>query len=139
MEMGATQNPNAERRYSSTRRFYISLAIVASLAILTALALPHHPWSHLKRFVTFASAAPPHYVTLTWIASTSKVVGYHVYRAVNTGGPYTLLNATPVPATTYIDSNVVAGKTYFYVVTAVDAKQTESVRTPEISAKVPTP
>ena len=46
-------------------------------------------------------ACVTHYVSLTWTASVSTgVVGYKVYRATTSGGPYTLLNSTPVTATT---------------------------------------
>jgi Abnormal spindle-like microcephaly-assoc'd, ASPM-SPD-2-Hydin len=81
-----------------------------------------------------------HSATLNWIASTSSnVVGYYVYRGTQSGGPYTKLNGTPVAATTYTDSNVVAGATYFYVVTAVDSTGLESAHSKEVSATIPTP
>lgn len=80
-----------------------------------------------------------HSVTLTWTASTSAVTGYNVYRASITGGPYTLINSSLVAGTTYTDSTVLAGLTYFYVVTAVDSNGVESVHSNEASVVVPTP
>jgi hypothetical protein len=81
-----------------------------------------------------------HSATLNWIASTStNVVGYNVYRGTQSGGPYTKLNGTPVAATTYADSNVTAGTTYYYVVTAVDSTGAESAHSTEVSAAIPTP
>jgi fibronectin type 3 domain-containing protein len=62
-------------------------------------------------------------VALSWAPSTSTgVTGYNVYRAT-TSGAYgtTPINASPLPGTTYTDTTVVAGQTYFYVATAVDA------------------
>ncbi len=85
-------------------------------------------------------AATAHSTTLNWTASTSTgVVGYYAYRGTQTGGPYTKINSTAVAGTTYTDSNVTAGATYFYVVTAVDSTGTESAQSSEVSATIPTP
>ncbi|HVA93499.1 MAG TPA: choice-of-anchor D domain-containing protein [Candidatus Dormibacteraeota bacterium] len=78
-----------------------------------------------------------HSVALSWLPSTSTVVGYNVYSSTQTGGPYTKLNSTPVTTTVYTDSTVKSGLTYYYVVTAVDASNTESVYSSEISATIP--
>ncbi len=78
-----------------------------------------------------------HSVTLTWTASTSTVSGYNVYRSTVSGGPYTKLTSTPVAATTYADTTVQAGQTYFYVVTSVDSSGVESAYSTEVSATVP--
>ena len=80
-----------------------------------------------------------HSVALTWTASTSSVVGYNVYRSTTSGGPYTLITGSPVSGTTFTDTTVQAGVTYFYVVTAVDANGNESVNSNEASATIPTP
>ncbi len=85
------------------------------------------------------TAAVVHSVTLSWVASTSTVVGYNVYRGSISGGPYTMLNSTPGAALTYTDMAVTAGQTYFYVVTAVDANRNESVVSNEVSVLIPTP
>lgn len=82
---------------------------------------------------------PVHSVALAWVASPSTVVGYNIYRGGQTGGPYTLLNASLQPGLTYSDNNVQAGVTYFYVVTAVDANSVESTFSNETAAVVPTP
>ena len=50
-----------------------------------------------------------HSATLNWTASTSTVIGYDVFRGTVSGGPYTLLNPSPVAATQYVDSTVVGG------------------------------
>ena len=138
MEMDALHPLDMEKRTTSMRRFYIPLAIVASLAILGVAARPRHPLNYVRHFLASAFA-PPHSVTLTWVASTSKVVGYNIYRSTIPGGPYISLNTAAIAGTTFTDNNVKAGVTYYYVVTAVAANEVESVRTPEISAKVPTP
>ena len=78
-----------------------------------------------------------HSATLSWTGSTSSVMGYYIYRGTQTGGPYAKLNATPVPLTTYTDSSVQAGQTYFYVATAVDSNNVESSYSNETSATIP--
>jgi hypothetical protein len=81
-----------------------------------------------------------HSVNLAWSASTSAgVVGYNVYRAGVSGGPYTQLTSSLVPNPNYTDSAVAAGQTYFYVVTAEDGTGTESVHSNQVHAVVPTP
>jgi fibronectin type 3 domain-containing protein len=73
---------------------------------------------------------------LTWNASTSTVTGYNVYRGTKSGGPYTLL--TSVNSLTFADTTVVAGTTYFWVVTAVNNTQ-ESGYSNEVTGTIPSP
>ena len=81
-----------------------------------------------------------HSVALSWAASTSSgVIGYNVYRSATSGGPYTKLNGSPGALTSYTDSTVLAGQTYYYVVTAVDASSNESAHSNQAQAVVPTP
>ena len=79
-----------------------------------------------------------HSVDVTWNASTSTVVGYNVYRGVQSGGPYQMLNTT-LQGLSFSDGTVQSGTTYFYVVTAVDANGVESPFSTEASAIIPTP
>ncbi|MGH9563495.1 MAG: choice-of-anchor D domain-containing protein, partial [Terracidiphilus sp.] len=78
-----------------------------------------------------------HSVTLGWTASTSTVSGYNIYRSAVSGGPYTKLNTSLVSGTTYVDSNVQSGLTYFYTATSVDSTGAESVNATETSATIP--
>jgi hypothetical protein len=81
-----------------------------------------------------------HLVSLNWIASTSpNIAGYNVYRGATTGGPYTQINSALVPTVSYTDSNVTAGQTYYYVTTAVNTSNEQSVYSNEASASVPSP
>jgi Abnormal spindle-like microcephaly-assoc'd, ASPM-SPD-2-Hydin len=81
-----------------------------------------------------------HSVTLSWTASTSKgVIGYDVYRGGQSGGPYTLLNPAPVAGTSYTDSAVQAGDTYYYVTTTVNSKDVQSSYSNQVKAVVPSP
>jgi hypothetical protein len=82
-------------------------------------------------------AAIAHWVDLSWNASTSVVVGYNIYRGTTSGGPYTKLNSSQVLLTTYTDSTVQSGLTYYYVTTAVDSGGTESIYSNEVQAVIP--
>ena len=76
---------------------------------------------------------------MNWVASTSVVVGYNVYRTTQAGGPYTKLNSSPIGPTSYTDTTAQAGQTYFYVVTGVDANGVESGVSNQAQAVVPYP
>lgn len=81
-----------------------------------------------------------HWVTLTWTASTSAgVTGYNIYRGTVSGGPYTRINSTPVAGTSYVDSTVAAGQTYYYVARSVTSTGVESVNSNQAQAVVPSP
>jgi fibronectin type 3 domain-containing protein len=82
----------------------------------------------------------PHTASLSWTASVSaNVTGYNVYRGATAGGPYTKLNSALVAGTTYTDTTVQAGQTYYYVATAVDSGGNESAYSNEARAVVPSP
>jgi fibronectin type 3 domain-containing protein len=64
-------------------------------------------------------------------------MGYNTYASMQSGGPYTKLTTSPSPSTSYSDSTVQAGKTYYFVVTSVDSSNMESAYSSEVSALVP--
>jgi hypothetical protein len=81
----------------------------------------------------------PHSVNLTWSQSASNDVSYYkVYRATVSGGPFSLL-ASNLIATSYVDSSVQSGITYFYVTTAVDTTGMESANSNLAQAGIPVP
>lgn len=84
--------------------------------------------------------APPHGVTLTWQAPPAgpgvAVVGYNVYRSTTSGGQFVRI-ASQVPGPPYEDRLVVSGRTYFYVVTALDQAGRESRFSSEVRATIP--
>ena len=85
------------------------------------------------------TAPPQHNVSLGWTASTSTVAGYNVYRGSQSGGPYVAVNSGLDASTSYTDTSVQAGQTYYYVVTAVDGSGNESVYSNQAQAVIPTP
>jgi len=88
--------------------------------------------------VSFTGTGSPD-VILSWGASYSPgVVGYDIYRGSASGGESsTPLNPTPIEGTKYVDENVKAGATYYYVLTSVGADGAQSAHSNETEATVP--
>jgi hypothetical protein len=81
-------------------------------------------------------------VDLSWTAA-SGASSYNVFRATTSGGPYSP-HATGVSATSYGDTSVTNGTTYYYVVTAMNAAgesgfSTEASAMPQAPALPPAP
>lgn len=88
------------------------------------------------------SAGPvSHTVQLNWTGSTSaSISGYNVYRGTASGGPYpSKLNTGLITGTTFTDTGVQSGLTYYYVVTAVDSSNAESSFSNQTVGAIPTP
>jgi hypothetical protein len=80
-----------------------------------------------------------HEVDLSWDAPTSSpdpVAGYNVYRSTN-GGDAQLINSSVDTQTAYVDSAVVSGATYSYIVKSVDKDGVESVPSNQITVTLP--
>jgi glycosidase len=79
-------------------------------------------------------SASPAGVELAWDAVTGDptLYGYEVLRGSASGGPYAELAA--VTTTTYNDTTVTQGQTYFYVVRSVDTSFNRSGNSSEVSA-----
>jgi hypothetical protein len=75
-------------------------------------------------------------VTLTW-STVPNATDYNVERAPSSGGPYTII-ATNITATTFTDTSVVNGNTYYYVVSASNTGG-ESTNSAEVSTTPPLP
>jgi YD repeat-containing protein len=63
-------------------------------------------------------------ITVSWNAVTgAKLAGYYVLRSTASGGPYATLNTTLLSSgtTSYSDTNLAPGKTYYYVVESCDS------------------
>jgi hypothetical protein len=82
-------------------------------------------------------AAGNHSVALSWQDSSSSVDGYNVYRAGASSGPFSKLNASPNGDTSYTDSTVQSGSTYFYVTTSVGTDGEESSYSNQVKAVIP--
>lgn len=94
---------------------------------------PNSPGVSVNPPTNLIAMAGDSQVTLSWNAVTG-VKGYNVKHSTTAGGPYTTI-ATSVTGTSYVDTTVVNGITYYYVVTAVDSStNNESTNSNEASA-----
>ena len=79
-----------------------------------------------------------HTVSLSWKASTTAGVQYNIYRGTQHLGPYAdKLNSSPQSGTTFTDSTVQNGMTYYYVVNSIDSESQESPYSNEAQAVIP--
>ncbi len=79
-------------------------------------------------------SASPDGIQLAWDANLGDptLYGYEVRRSESAGGPYTTLAL--VTDTTYTDTGVAVGATYFYTVRAVDLSFNRSADAPSVEA-----
>jgi hypothetical protein len=77
-----------------------------------------------------------HKVTLAW-ASAAAAVGYNIYRGAAANGPYTKINVSPHPTSTFTDASVVGGEIYFYMTTAVSKGGRESNYSNRVRVAIP--
>jgi hypothetical protein len=83
--------------------------------------------------------AVAHEVDLFWNAPSSSpdpIAGYNVYRSIGSGAAK-LINLSIDTQTAYVDSAVVSGTTYSYMVKSVDNKGVESVPSNQITVTIP--
>ena len=109
------------------------------LVVLTALVLVSCGTPQKKGLKLSATS---HSVTLAWTqgvvpSGSPAVSGNNVYRGTTSGGE-ALLTSLSTPATSYVDTAVTAGTTYYYEVTAVNSSG-ESGKSNEAVATVPNP
>jgi hypothetical protein len=81
--------------------------------------------------------ATAHTVALSWAPAITGVTGFRTYVSMTSGGPYVEMGSVPSTTPAYTDSSVQSGQTYFYVVTAIDASNNESLYSSEVAAIVP--
>src|SRR5262249_54869214 len=74
-------------------------------------------------------------VMLTWTASTDNVAvtGYQVWRATAAGGPFALI--ATVTSTSYTNTGLTSGTTYYYEIVATDAAGNASASSNVASAR----
>lgn len=111
-------------------RWIVGIAALALLAACGQVADPGAPAAPTSLAATGSSGS----VDLDWTASTTADVTYRVYRSSSSPVDVTAGNrlATDLTTTAYTDSTVVAGTTYYYVVTAMSASG-ESTASNEVS------
>ena len=75
----------------------------------------------------------PKSISLEWdpVTGDPTMYGYELLRGSQAGGPYTLI--ATITSATYIDSSVISGTTYYYVVRAIDLSYNRSGLSNEVN------
>ena len=82
-----------------------------------------------------SATASSQQIALDWAnSSESDLNGYNVYRSTSSGGSYSKINSSLLGSSSYTNSGLTNGTTYYYVVTAVDDAGHESVFSSQASA-----
>jgi hypothetical protein len=83
-------------------------------------------------------AAPAYSVNLGWnVDNSPNVVGYNVLRRTGPSGTFSQINATLVGGTTYTDTSLTGGVTYYYETTAVNSSGVQSAPSTPVQAVIP--
>lgn len=114
--------------YTSEDYYHIIRQVTGSGFALPPPA-PSAPPQNLTATATYGQ------ITLSWSASTDAT-NYYVERSPDSGGPYTVIAATA--STSYIDTSIFNGATYYYVVSAVNPGGAGPIST-QVSAAAPLP
>jgi hypothetical protein len=143
--------PTASRYLDATARFgasyiYAVTSVARTAPVVESAVAAEREVRYLDRFpppppedlVALAESGPAgSRVRLIWRSSPAPdLAGYVVYRREGEG-PRRRLNPEPLLALELTDTEVAAGATYLYVVTAVDLEGNESAPGPEATAAVP--
>lgn len=115
------------RKYLVFKMFCACILFSVMLSPLVASAAPSRPSAPTGLKATLSYPR----VLLTWNANSGPgIIGYYVYRSLAAKTGFTKLNTSPTPSTSYADSPVVANKTYYYKVAAVNSAGTGSACAP---------
>jgi len=71
------------------------------------------------------ASAGPNTANLSWFASPDNVLGYHVYRATSSAGPFSRVTSSLLQGTSFSDTGI-PPNTYTYMVRAVKLQSTPS-------------
>jgi fibronectin type 3 domain-containing protein len=118
---------------SGTRYFYVVTAVNAAGESAKSNEVGATPLAGLAAPGNVTATAHNAQVTLSWTAPAGAV-SYNIYRATRKGGEGTIPYQTGVTSTSFTDTGLSNGTTYFYIVTAVDGSGTEGARSIEVSA-----
>ena len=133
--------PNAQARQpfgvvmATDGSFYTTEQYYHIIRKVTGSGLPNPPPAPPAAPTIWSVTTNYGQVTLSWSASATAT-NYYVKRSPSSGGPYTIIAS--LTGTSYTDTNVVNGTTYYYVVSAVNTGG-EGPNSAEVSAKPPIP
>ncbi len=116
---------------NGTKYFYVVSALNVAGESANSTEVSATPVSGVPLAPTGLTATPGNQqVGLTWTASTGAT-SYHVKRSTTNGGPYTQVGAPT--STSFTDTGLTNGTTYYYVVSALNASG-ESGNSSQVSA-----
>ena len=121
--------------YEYHLKAYNAVGEAADFAGSHATTLPPPPAALTAAVVTTTATVVNAQVVLSWPAVPGAIT-YNVYRGTTADGEATAPFAAALTTTTFTDTTVAGGQTYFYTVTAVDGDNDdeESDKSPEASA-----
>jgi hypothetical protein len=113
----------------------------ASGSVTGQLTISSNSTSGGTAVVSLSGTGAPvaHETDLSWTAPSSSpdsVAGYHIYRSTGSGS-FALLNSSIDTQTAYVDSTVVSGATYNYIVKSVDSNGVESIASNQTTVTIP--
>jgi hypothetical protein len=99
------------------------------------------PYDRVETSINLTASGGTSKIDLTWDA-VDKATSYIIKRSTTAGGPYTAI-ANDITGTSFTDTDVTNGTTYYYIITAiVDGRESgnsnEASATPEASQTPPT-
>src|SRR5579872_3674647 len=115
-----------------TGRHLFSRLPVACILLLIGLLLPSQASAQAP--TNLSATGGPGHISLSWTAPSGYYIQYSIYRSTTTATETTPAIVSGLYTTTYTDSNVTVGTTYYYVVTALPYYGTESGYSNEASA-----
>lgn len=115
---------------------YTAPAVTVSTAVTIQAVRTGHPHQIGMASVTVVPVvAVQHQVDLSW-NTDATAVSYSLYRGPASTGPFALV-ASAIEATGYPDTTVIAGETYFYMLTAMNAAGAVSGDSNVVEAVIP--
>ena len=107
----------------------------APVQVLARDVFPPKPPTRLQ--AVFSGPGQKPFIDLVWAGNgEADLAGYNVYRH-EAGSEPVKMNTELVKTPAFRDSDVIAGRQYFYSISAVDARGNESPRSEEDSETVP--
>jgi hypothetical protein len=114
----------------------VSAEFVGFPAAKSPLPPPPSGGDPLAAPIGFTAAASSGAISLQWTAEAAAT-GYNVLRSTSASGPFTQINGSAIATTSYADSSVTPGTTYYYQLVATDGSGDVSTAA-TASATVPT-
>jgi hypothetical protein len=74
-----------------------------------------------------------HNIRLVWNkVHRDNLIGYNVYKSLNSGQGFQKINSVPLSDTFYLDTDVLVGTDYYYMATSIDSANNESEYSNEV-------